>query len=161
SYDVFVTSVRGGKPHRLTFDSSSDLVCGWSSDGKNILFASTRSTAYPQDWELFSVPAEGGRVRRVSSAEGKDGSFSPRGDLLASGRDPGWRYRKGYRGSSNDDIWISKSDGTENRQVTAFNGQDHSPMWSPDGNTLYYVSEFFGTANIVRQPVSRDPKASA
>ncbi len=43
-------------------------------------------------------------------------------------------------------------DGSNNRQLTTFNGQDGSPMWSADGKTIYYVSEIGGTpANIVRQ----------
>ena len=32
SYDVFVVSVRGGRPRRLTFDSAADFVAGWSPD---------------------------------------------------------------------------------------------------------------------------------
>src|SRR6266567_8685781 len=63
SYDVFVVSAQGGKPKRLTFDSAADLVCGWSPDGKNILFASTRSTDFPPGYELYTVPAEGGRTK--------------------------------------------------------------------------------------------------
>src|SRR6516165_5254289 len=82
SYDVFVVPVRGGRPRRLTFESASDMVCGWTHDGKNILFSSTRSMSFPETDELYTVPVEGGRVRRISAAEGKDGSFSPRGDLL-------------------------------------------------------------------------------
>jgi tricorn protease len=153
SYDVFVTSVRGGKPRRLTFDSSADMVCGWSPDGKQVLFASLRGTSFPQDWQLYTIPFEGGRARRITLAGGKDGSFSPAGDQLAYVCGPGDWYRKGYRGSANDDIWVCNRDGTSNRRLTNFNGQDHSPMWSADGKTLFYVSEFFGTSNIVRKPV--------
>jgi tricorn protease len=154
SYDVFVVSARGGRPRRLTFDSASDMVCGWTPDGKNILFASTRSVAFPPSWELFTVPVEGGRAHRVSPAEGKEGVFSPRGDLLAYVRGPGSWYRKGYRGSSNDDVWICNADGSNNRRLTTFNGQDHSPMWSADGANLFYVSEQFGDGNIVRLPAN-------
>src|SRR5262245_25283172 len=151
SYDVFVVPVQGGRPRRLTFDSAADLVNGWSPDGKHILCASSRSTAVPPSLELFTVPVEGGRVQAVSRAEGKEGAFSPKGDQIAYVRGPGTWYRKGYRGSSNDDVWIGKADGTENRRLTDFNGQDGSPMWAPDGQTIYYVSEVFGTpANIVR-----------
>ncbi len=151
SYDVYVVPVQGGRPRRLTVDSATEMVCGWSPDGKNILFASTRSTAFPPSYELYTVPVEGGMSRRISAAEGKDGVYSPTGDRIAYVRGPGTWYRKGYRGSSNDEIWICNADGSNNRQVTAFNGQDGSPMWSADGKTLFYVSEIHGAqANIVR-----------
>jgi tricorn protease len=153
SYDVFVVSVHGGRPRRLTFDSANDIVCGWTPDGKNILFASNRATEYPPSTDLYLVPVEGGRVKRLGTGEGKDGSFSPRGDLLAYVRGPGMWYRKGYRGSSNDDIWIASADGSANRRVTNFDGQDSSPMWGADGQTLFYVSEFPGKSNIVRQGI--------
>src|SRR5262245_1914982 len=145
SYDVYVVPVQGGRPRRLTFDSAIDMVCGWTPDGKNVLFASSRSTDFPPGSELYTVPVEGGRSRRVTVAEGKEGVFSPAGDRLAYVRGPGLWYRKGYRGSSNDDIWVCNPDGSGSRRLTHFNGQDSSPMWSPDGRTLYYVSEVHGT----------------
>ena len=62
--------------------------------------------------------------------------------ILPAPTTPQWRwYRKGYRGSSNDDIWICDADGSNNRQLTNFAGQDNSPMWSADGKWLYYVSD--------------------
>src|SRR3954454_7900296 len=30
SYDVFVVGAQGGRPTRLTFDSATDMVCGWT-----------------------------------------------------------------------------------------------------------------------------------
>src|SRR5262249_5847430 len=63
------------------------------------------------------------------------------GDRIAYVRGPGMGYRKGYRGSSNDDGWICNADGSNNRRLTTFNGQDTSPMWSMDGQWIYYVSE--------------------
>jgi tricorn protease len=162
SYDVFVVPVQGGRPRRLTFDSATDLVSGWTPDGKNVLFVSTRDTSFPPNPELYTVPVEGGRVRRITVDEGKEGVFSPTGDRLAYTRGPGLWYRKGYRGSSNDDIWICNADGSNNRRLTAFQGQDSSPMWSTDGKTLYYVSEVHGTpANIVRLPVDPAGVSSA
>src|SRR5262245_24207396 len=154
SYDVFVVSARGGRPKRITFDSASDMVCGWTPDGKNVLFASSRSMDYPVSYELYVVPVEGGRVRKLTSAGAKEGVFSHKGDQLAYTRGPGSWYRKGYRGSSNDDVWIANADGTNNRQLTTFNGQDYSPMWAPEGDALYFVSEVFGNANVVKQSLT-------
>src|SRR5207253_2063728 len=128
-----------------------------SPDGKHVLFTSGRSVEFPQANEMYTVPATGGRVQRVTANEGRDGVFSPAGDLIAYVRGPGTWYRKGYRGSSNDDIWICNADGSNNRRLTHFEGQDNSPMWAADGTALYYVSEICsgpGHANVVRQEVS-------
>ncbi len=152
SYDVFVVPVHGGRPRRLTFDSASDQVNGWSPDGKSILFTSRRGTGFPAVADLYVIPAEGGRERKVSVFEGRDGVVSPDGKQIAYVRGPGTWYRKGYRGSANNDIWISQADGTNNRQLTNFNGQDASPMWSPDGQTVFYVSEQADVGNVFRIP---------
>ncbi len=155
SYDVFVVDARGGRPRRLTFDSATDTPTGWSPDGKLVLFSSTRSPSFPVQPELYTVPVEGGRARRLSAAEGREGVFSPRGDQIAYVRGPGEWYRKGYRGSSNNDVWLCDASGANNRPLTTFNGQDGAPMWAADGQSLYYVSETFGTpANIVRQAIA-------
>jgi tricorn protease len=154
SYDVFVVPVEGGKPRRLTFDSAADHVTGWTSDGKHVLFASTRGVAFPSTQGLFTVPVDGGPEKPMGIADVKEASVSPSGDLVAYSRGPGAWYRKGYRGSSNDDIWVAKFDGTGHRRVTTFDGQDGSPMWSPDGRRVLYVSEQFGVANVVAVDVT-------
>ena len=154
SYDVFVVPVVGGKPRRLTFDSAPDMVTGWTPDGKNVVFSSPRSTAFPPNIDSYTVPVEGGAVRKLPLFEGKEAHFAPVGGSIAYIRGPGTWYRRGYRGSSNDDIWISNSDGTSQKRLTSFDGQDGSPMWSPDARKLYFVSEMgskSGCANILAQ----------
>jgi len=158
SYDVFVVPVVGGKPKRLTFDSAADVPIGWTNDGKSVIFASGRSTDYPGDLTLLSVPADGGAETKYTGFyEAKDVQFSPTGDRAAFVRGQGLWSRRGYRGSSNDDIYLSKPDGTETKLLTTFDGNDTAPMWSADGKRLFYVTENGSpakSANIVVQEVS-------
>jgi tricorn protease len=157
SYDVFVVPAVGGKPRRLTFDSAPDMVTGWTPDGKNVVFSSSRSNDFPPNIDSYIVPVQGGPERRLPLFEGKEAHFAPVGDRLAFVRGPGLWYRRGYRGSSNDDIWLSNADGTSQKQFTTFEGQDASPMWSPDAKRLYYVSEQGskpGCANIIVREIA-------
>lgn len=159
-YDVFVIPVRGGRAKRLTFDSADDHPTGWSPDSQNILFMSGRDIDLPIKMELYSVPLQGGQPRRISVFEGRDGAYSPKGDQIAYVRGPGTWYRKGYQGSSNDDLWLCNADGSNNRQFTNHKGQDNYPMWSADGRTLFYVSDVLGgLANLVRQEPGGKPLA--
>jgi len=157
SYDLFVVPAHGGKPRRLTFDSAQDMAVGWMPDGKNIIYSSTRGTGFPANTELFTVPMDGGEERKLPLAEAKEASFNPANGLVAFSRGPGTWYRKNYRGSSNDDLWLAKADGSNVRRLTSFNGQDNAPMWRPDGRKLYYVSEHFGGAgNVICTDVNSD-----
>ncbi|MBA4191521.1 MAG: MdsD protein [Planctomycetaceae bacterium] len=153
-YDVFVVPAVGGKPRRLTFDSAPDMVTGWSPDGKGILFSSSRATDFPANLNCYTVPFEGGPEVKMPLFEGKEAHIAPSGNSVAFVRGPGTWYRRGYRGSSNDDIWISNLDGTSQKRLTSFDGQDSSPMWAPDGRKMYYVTEMGskpGCANVVAQ----------
>jgi tricorn protease len=156
NYDVFVVGVEGGRPTRLTFDSADDHPTSWSPDGKSILFASARGTEYPGNVTLWSVPMTGGAPRQIPVNEGREANLSPDGRALAYVRGPGSWYRKNYRGSSNDDLWLCDPDGNNHRRVTSFLGQDNAPMWSGDGRHLYYVSDRFGVSNLVKQEIASD-----
>lgn len=150
SYDVFVIAAEGGRPRRLTFDSAADNAVGWSPDGSSVLFVSNRSTAFPHDSVLYSVPLLGGMERVIPVGGAKEAAWSPKKNQIAYTAGPGTWYRRGYRGSSNDDLWLADVDGKNQRRLTDFNGQDSSPMWSADGKRVCYVSEQFGGhANIV------------
>ena len=158
-YDVFVVPAVGGKPKRLTYDSAPDMVTGWTPDGKGVVFSSPRAPVFPSNAECFVVPVEGGAEKKLNLFEAKEAYFAPSGNLVAFVRGPGTWYRRGYHGSSNDDIWIGPADGSRPLRVTSFDGQDSYPSFSPDGRKLYYVTEEgskSGCANVVCQPVASD-----
>lgn len=158
-YDVFVIPTEGGRPTRLTFDSADDHPTNWSPDGKNILFTSSRAVDFPSNVTLWSVPLAGGAPHPIDLPEAREGNLAPGGKAIAYVRGPGAWYRKNYRGSSNDDLWLCDPDGSNNRRLTNHAGQDNAPMWSPDGKFLYYVSDRFGVANLVKQEIAADLSA--
>ena len=45
-------------------------------------------------------------------------------------------------------LWVINADGTEHRALTTGNRMDGSPMWSPDGTRLAYVSDVDGKPQI-------------
>jgi len=89
--DIFVVSVEGGAPRRLTADASRENLPAWSADGEWIYFASNRAG----DFNLWKMPAGGGAAVQITK-QGAFGSFAaPDGKTIfySKGRDaPGlWR----------------------------------------------------------------------
>jgi Tol biopolymer transport system component len=97
NYDVFVVNVDGSGLRQLTDSPANDMYPTWSPDGTRIAFHSTRATpedfeppAYDlertADFDVFVVPAAGGRARNLSRDLGRPQKFpdwSPDGRWLA------------------------------------------------------------------------------
>jgi len=49
---------------------------------------------------------------------------------------------------SNSDIWLIPLQGGKSKQLTAGEGADHSPRWSPDGKQIAFISERDETVNL-------------
>ena len=57
--DVYVVSINGGSPKRLTFHPGVDVVRGWS--GNKVMYASTKESATPRYQRLFLADAATGQ----------------------------------------------------------------------------------------------------
>ncbi len=66
--DIFVIDPDGGPAHRLTTETTDDVVPSWSRDGRWVYFASKRTPR----WEVWKVPAAGGPAMQVT----KQGGFA-------------------------------------------------------------------------------------
>src|SRR3984957_13593930 len=107
NYDVYVIAATGGKPRQLTFHSADDNVIGWTPDGKNILFTSSRGLGvFPGVATLFQISVDGGMETPLPSDWGSWASYSPDGSKLAFSRHPGVWSRQHYRGSYAVDLWV-------------------------------------------------------
>ena len=65
--DVYVIPATGGVPKRLTYHPALDEVSGWTTDGKSVLFASTRDSSAGFS-RLYTFPVERRRFAERSSA---------------------------------------------------------------------------------------------
>jgi dipeptidyl aminopeptidase/acylaminoacyl peptidase len=73
--DIYVSSVAGGQPRRLTTEAANDEWPSWSHDGGWIYFGSNRSG----NWQIWKAPAAGGRAVQVTRNGGHEAFESPDG----------------------------------------------------------------------------------
>ncbi len=144
--DVFVIPAAGGVPKRLTWHPAPDRVLGWTTDGKSIIFSSTR-TAYSRFAEMFTVPADGGAEEKLPFPSGYEASMSPDGQSLAY--EPiarSFTMWKKYRGGQTTRIWLARLSDSSVTKVPRANSNDFNPMWSQD--RIYFLSDRNGPTTL-------------
>ena len=144
---VYIVSIEGGSPKRLTWHPSSCTVCGWSTDGKSVLYATSRDNAPSGFDRLWTVPAEGGPSTMVTNQWATDGSFSPDGKQIVIDRvqrwDVEWRH---YRGGQNTPLVILNLGDQVEKLLPNESTIDIQPLWL--GDTIYFLSDRDWTSNI-------------
>jgi len=146
---VYVAALDGGALTRVTHDDIVPNLSGWSSDGKFLYFATPeKNIDYFSD--VMRVPASGGTPMRVVGeryVNASDAVPSPDGAALAyvrNGFEQWWR-----RGHSNIDCSeLIVERGGKYDELTHGESKDRWPMWSPDGRTLYFVSDRSGSDQL-------------
>lgn len=142
--DVYVISVNGGQPKRLTFHPSQDIVRGWNGD--KILFASSRASFSTRFQRLFQVDALTGREENLPLPEAHQGSFSTDGGWLAYIKNPDpaeksgvYRPFKLYRGGNMPEVWLFNMANKEIEKVPAGSSNNTKPVWA--GGSVYFLSD--------------------
>ncbi len=162
SGDVYILPLDGGDLRRLTFDDSTCYVCDWAADGQAIYFES----AYEQQGFAIWYVSLDGRTPVCLYAEPYESlsqaAISPDGAWLALTVERQRWWRRGPDPYSPEDILLlpalppaTASADTLPRLVigadapfAAYAGANRAPLWSPDGQGLYFVSDRDGTENL-------------
>ncbi|MCY7310571.1 MAG: peptidase S41, partial [Chitinophagaceae bacterium] len=147
--DVFTVKVEGGIPTRLTWHPYPDIVRGFTSDGKSVLFASQRSTFTNRYSQLFTVPLTGGMPAQLEIPNAAWATYSPDGKQMAYNPiNDAFRQWKHYRGGSISNIWIYTFADNNTVKIPQPEGgcNDVNPMWI--GNTIYFRSDRNGEFNL-------------
>ncbi|HET7561735.1 MAG TPA: S41 family peptidase [Rhodanobacteraceae bacterium] len=152
--DIYVLDLATGKLTRVTYADGRDELSGWSRDGKWLYFDSGRDNVGGFHG-VYRVRVAGGTPMPVSLEAYRNeeqGVPSPDDSTLALvggglGAFQWWRH-----GSAHIDhgaIWLLKNDGSHTyARLTPDDARADWPMWAPDGQSLYYMSDRGGTENI-------------
>jgi tricorn protease len=139
--DVYLIPTSGGVPKRLTFHPSPDRVSGWTPDGKNVLFTSTRHS-YANFNRLFSISTTGeGLPTEIPLPMVDRGTMSPDGNFVAYEPLTQWQAGewKRHRGGQTQPIWIAKLADSSIEKIPRENSNDRCAMWI--GDKVYFLSD--------------------
>jgi len=177
SKDIFITSIEGGTPKRLTDYTGNETPLFIMDDGSVLFSANIQQdeqySGFPGDAQIYRVSAEGGRPQRVTSLPMASLSINKDGIVLyedIKGYEDS--FRKHHTSSVTRDIWKyvpaakSAKDAKDEAtfcidgkgtftKLSDFAGEDRNPVFAKDGDTYYYISEANGSFNIYRSSISR------
>ncbi|MBL0938320.1 MAG: PD40 domain-containing protein [Gemmatimonadaceae bacterium] len=155
--DIYVLTLATGQVQRLTYDDVAEVPGGWSRDGQWLYFNSaSQDISGMQD--VYRVRASGGTPMALAAdryASEFFGAPSPDGRTLAisaRGTASGQWWRKGRSHIDEAEVWLVRDGGaaapTYSRLTEDGGSKNLWPMWSPDGNTVYYMSDKSGQENL-------------
>lgn len=168
NFDIFVMPSAGGPARRLTTHSTSELPSAFTPDGKHVLFSASiqdpaSSALFPKSvmTEVYKVPVTGGRTELVLGTPAEAISFDRLGNrFLYQDRKGGEdEWRKHHTSSITRDIWLYDVQTGKHTNLTRHAGEDRNPVWAPDGENVYFLSERNGGSfNVYSFPL-KEPGA--
>jgi tricorn protease len=142
-----------GPIRRITTSDRSQALSGFSSDGSDVLFASTHEPTIFRAPRMYAVSIHGGPVRRLTDAQGRDPRISADGNTLTFTRGYAPWARPAYTGSGNRETWsLDLPTGTFNR-LSKDPSNDGQAYTRPNGSTVV-VSSRDGQNNLWLIPKS-------
>jgi Tol biopolymer transport system component len=147
-YDIFLADLDGNIVAQLTDEPGYDAEATISPTGDRMVFTSTRSG----DLELYTCALDGSDVRQVTDELGYDGGafFSPDGEWLLwrASRPQTEEEQEAYRSllaqglvePTSMELYMSRVDGSEKRQLTELGGANWAPYFHPSGKKVLFSS---------------------
>ncbi len=139
---LFVMGATGESPRRVT---SEGFDPRWSPDGAMLVYATegiTDPSARNLSSEVWAVRVSDGQKTRLCQEDGVQPSWSPSGARIAFW---GLAPKGGQR-----DLYTVSAQGGERTPVLEDAATDWNPVWSPDGQWLYFCSNRGGNMGVWR-----------
>ena len=154
--DIYLLTLASGDLRRITFDDAQDQLDSWSRDSRWLYFSSSSRDIGGLN-DLFRVSVSGGTPMQVSADRYTNEYFcvpSPDGSKLAftaRGLPSTQWWRKGHSHIDESEVWLLRGfengPGTYERVTAAGGAKEMWPMWSNDGDSLFYVSDRADSVN--------------
>jgi dipeptidyl aminopeptidase/acylaminoacyl peptidase len=169
---VWLLPLGGGEPRRITNLLNGVSAFQWSSDGARLVVVSrsgpSDAAKSPSDvrhyknanykfndtgWfddtraHLWVVEVAAGRATQLTSGDDwndSDPQWSPDSRKIAFVSD---RSGKAFDESRDTDVWVVDASGGPLTKISDHTSGDNSPRWSPDGQTIAFVSSVPATAH--------------
>lgn len=159
NYDLFIISISGDDPKRLTYHSADEFPYDFSYKNTDIIFGSSRMDAasnrqFPSEalQELYSIPFNGGRITQLLTTPAEDARMSIDGKYIIyhdrKGRENPWR--KHQVSSIARDIWKYDTETHKHYKLSIFEGEDRNPVFA-NNDIIYYLSEKTGNFNVFKK----------
>jgi tricorn protease len=145
STDVYLMTVGGGKPLRLTFDGEHSAVVGFAPDGR-VVYRTRYYSALP-GYRLVMIEPKTRKVEIVPLADAVDVSFGKNGALFFTRYQFQGSQTKRYKGGTAQSLWRFDRGAKEAVPLSAsFKGTSKRPMVF--GDRVYFVSDRDGAMNL-------------
>ena len=150
NFDIFIMPADGGAARRLTYHSASEIPSAFTPDGKYVFFSASiqdpaSSALFPTGamTELYKVPVAGGRTEQVLGTPAELVCFDKTGKNFLYQDRKGFEdeWRKHHTSSITRDIWLYNAQTGKHTNLTNREGEDRNPVYAPDGNAVYFLSE--------------------
>jgi len=166
NFDVFLIGAEGGPARRLTTHSADETPVGFTPDGQFVVFnaqrmVSAQSSKFPAPKrfpELYKVSIEGGKEpEMILVTPALNAQFDKSGQHIIYDDQKGYEdlWRKHQTSAFAHDIWIYDVQTGDHTKLTTYPGEDRNPVWAPDENSIFYLSEQSGSFNVWHLPLNR------
>jgi len=163
NFDVYLMPAEGGSAMRLTYNSANDYPYDFSVDNKEVIFGSARqapaaSVRFPSPrlfQNLYQVSIQGGRPLLISAAGIENAHYDSTGEQLVFQDRKGYEdpWRKHHTSAVVRDIWIYNTKNDNYQALTNEEIEHREPVFSRDGQFIYYLSEKDGTLNVFKKGI--------
>ena len=128
--EVYLISANGGRPIRITDKTPDDSMGDWSPDGQWLAFSRRGSG---DEMGLWLRNPDGVNLVHLTQEQDSDPHWSPNGKHVVFVRETEGNQDLYLVSRLKDGTW---QDNVELTRLTQHEDADHSPDWSPDGDTI-------------------------